>query len=299
MQESVSQFGFVALAGSPNAGKSTLINCLANEKISAVSYKPQTTRFNILSVKEYGNAQVALVDTPGITRPSTSIGKILRKNASQALRGADVVILVVDLSARAHKRDVELVEAVLQRYNDAQFFLAFNKIDLVNDAQVVECAIEFQKFTQIKDFFMISAVDGTGVDLLLDAVIAALPEHEWMYPPQSEGNIIRWASEMTMEKIFLNLHEEVPYQTYVETLAMQEDDDGLHIYQNVVVAKDGQKPIVLGRRGQMLKQIGTDARLEIAKALRRRVHLHLLVKVKNEWMNKTSNLIDAGFLERS
>jgi GTP-binding protein Era len=299
LQESVSQFGFVALAGSPNAGKSTLINCLANEKISAVSYKPQTTRFNILSVKEYGNAQVALVDTPGITRPSTSIGKILRKNASQALRGADVVILVVDLSARAHKRDVELVEAVLQRYNDAQFFLAFNKIDLVNDAQVVECAIEFQKFTQIKDFFMISAVDGTGVDLLLDAVIAALPEHEWMYPPQSEGNIIRWASEMTMEKIFLNLHEEVPYQTYVETLAMQEDDDGLHIYQNVVVAKDGQKPIVLGRRGQMLKQIGTDARLEIAKALRRRVHLHLLVKVKNEWMNKTSNLIDAGFLERS
>jgi GTP-binding protein Era len=297
--ETPHQFGFVAISGAPNAGKSTLLNRLAGEKLAAVSHKPQTTRFNILSVNEYGPAQVAFVDTPGIAQTTSPIGKLLRKNTSRAIKNADVVVVLVDISHKHLQEECALVNSILTKYDVATVFLAFNKIDKVKDSHIVERAVVFQQFEKIKDFFMISAEDGTGVDQLRVAITDSLPQQEWMYPSETRGNFSRWASEMTMEKIFQNLHEEVPYQTYVDTLALQEDDDGLHIYQDIVVAREGQKPIVLGQKGQMLKHIGTDARIDIARALRRRVHLHLLVKVKSEWMSQTANLIDAGFFDRS
>jgi GTP-binding protein Era len=267
------------------------------DKVAAVSRKPQTTRFNVLAVKEFDDIQVAFVDTPGLATRDNPVAKFLRKSSSSALRGADTVVFVVDVAAKDGAPSLAIAEALIRKYDDAQFIVAFNKVDKVKPARVVEVASAYQSFEVVKDFFMISAQRGDGVDALQNGILAKIPEHEWLYPPQHGKNLERWTSEMTMEKIFDNLHNEVPYQTYVNTVALQEDNDGLHIYQDVVIAKLGQKAIVLGKKGQMLKKIGTDARVDIAKVLKRRVHLHLLVKVKEDWMSKTSNLMDAGFIE--
>jgi GTP-binding protein Era len=288
---------------------------MSGEKVAATSSKPQTTRFSILTIKEFDRAQIAFVDTPGLGVSSTkerakgrrtdrtdrtdrtaAPPELLRKISDKALKHADEVVFVVDVTADKIKNAL-LLERLLDQYGDAKFFVAFNKIDKVKRSKVIETAVTFQKFEQIEEFFMIAAQHGDGVDMLLQSVVAHIPEQEWMYPPQRGKDLKRWTSEMTMEKIFVNLHEEVPYQTYVDTRSIQESEEGLHIYQDIVVAKDGQKPIVVGKRGQMLKKIGMDARMDIAKILHRRVHLYLLVKVKEDWMNKTSNLIDAGFFE--
>jgi GTP-binding protein Era len=297
LQESPKKFGFVAIGGLPNAGKSSLLNRLAAEKVAAVSRKPQTTRFNILAVKEFGDAQVAFVDTPGLGTIDNPVGKFLRKSSFNALKGADAVVFVVDVSSKNSEPSLKLAESLIRKYEDTQFFVAFNKIDKVKPARVVEVASAYQTFEKVKDFFMISALLGHGVDVLLGNILTRIPQQDWLYPQQNGKNLVRWTSEMTMEKIFENLHNEVPYQTYVNTVAVQEDSDGLHIYQDIVVAKPGQKAIVLGKKGQILKNMGTNARLDIAKILKRRVHLHLLVKVKEDWMSKTSSLVDAGFIE--
>lgn len=300
MQNSVYKFGFVTLCGAPNAGKSTLLNRFVGEKVAAVSEKPQTTRFNILSVKEYQKTQIVFVDTPGLFKPSNDIGKILRKSSLKALKSTDITVIIVDISLKNQEENLILVHKILQQYSEetSQFFLAFNKIDKVKDKNIVAQSLPFQKFTKIKDFFMISAETGKNTHLLLKNLINDLPEKEWEYPPQSDlkMDLKRWLSEMTMEKIFKNLYKEIPYQIYVETLSLQEDEDGLHIYQNIITSKEGQKHIIIGKHGKMLKCIGTEARLEIARVLHQRIHLYLLVKVKEEWMRRTASLMDAGFL---
>jgi GTP-binding protein Era len=297
LQEFTQKFGFIAIGGLPNVGKSSLLNRLLADKVAAVSRKPQTTRFNILAVKEFGETQVAFVDTPGLATHDNPVAKFLRKSSSSALRNADAVVFVVDVSSKDGDPSLKLAETLIRKYENAQFMVAFNKIDKVKPARVVEVASAYQKLEAVKDFFMMSAIQGRGVDVLLECILSAIPEQKWLYPPQNGKNLVRWTSEMTMEKVFENLHNEVPYQTYVNTVAMQEDSDGLHIYQDVVVAKSGQKAIVLGKNGQILKKMGMDARIDIARVLKRRVHLHLLVKVKEDWMSKTSSLMDAGFIE--
>ncbi|MDR2464131.1 MAG: GTPase Era [Holosporales bacterium] len=279
------KFGFVTLCGAPNVGKSTLLNCLAQEKVSAVSFKPQTTRFNILKIQEYDETQIAYIDTPGIFKPFNAFGEILRKNSIRALKNADITVLLVDISLTDMTKSLNLVDSIIKKNKSSQLFLVFNKIDIVANKDIVCRAFQFQQFEEIKDFFMISAIRGTGIDVLIHKIIEAAPLHEWMYPPHFGLDLTRWTAEITMEKIFMHLDNEVPYQTYVETISIQEDVDGMHIYQDVVVAKASQKPIVIGKNGALLKTIGTNSRLDIAKILGRRVHLYLLVKVKEKWLD--------------
>lgn len=301
------RFGFVTLCGAPNAGKSTLLNCLAGEKVAAVSDKPQTTRFNIITVKEYGTAQVAFVDTPGLFRPTNETGRLLRRSSLHALKSTDVVVVLIDISLKDQAGDQALVRGILNQFTpkgseedsgqpSCPILLAFNKIDKVKEHDIVARAFPFQQFANITDFFMISAATGEGTDPLLERVLACLPKNAWAYPPRSalQMDLKRWLSEMTMEKVFEHLHQEIPYQTYVETLSLQEDEDGLHIFQNLVLAKEGQKRIAIGHKGYTLRTIGKEARQNMGGALKRRVHLHLFVKVKESWMEKSSCLVDAG-----
>lgn len=311
------RFGSVTLCGAPNAGKSTLLNNLLGEKVAAVSSKPQTTRFNITAVKEYGATQIAFVDTPGLFRPTNDTGRLLRKSSFQALKSTDALLLLVDISLKNQDANLALVEQILRKFqaptqqdnaaseasvasatsSPLPIFLAFNKIDKVKEQDVVARAFSFQRFPSLQDFFMISAATGEGVEPLLQALLAKLPEGPWAYPAQSslQMDLNRWLSEMTMEQVFEHLHQEIPYQAYIETISLQEGEDGLHIYQNLILAKEGQKRIVIGHKGQTLKQIGMRARQNIGGALKRRVHLHLLVKIKEDWMSHPTCLTEAGF----
>lgn len=300
MEETSQRFGFVTLCGAPNAGKSTLLNRLVGEKVAAVSSKPQTTRVNVLCVKEFDEAQVAFIDSPGLFAPATDLGRLLRKHSLQAFKGADVVAIVIDLSHPRQEENLALTDKIIQRYADkgSKLMVVLNKIDLVKKAELVERAALFQRFDGVQDFFMISAEMGEHVDDFQKALVEALPQHFWEYPPQSDlkGDLKTWLAEQTREKVFDFLREEIPYQAYVETLSLQEAEDGLHIYQNIVVAKESQKRVVIGHRGSMIKQIGQASRKNLIHQLRRRLHLHLLVKVQPQWMSRPQTLRDAGLV---
>lgn len=294
------RFGFVTLCGEPNAGKSTLLNALTGEKVAAVSYKPQTTRFNILSIveecNEKYNSQIAFIDTPGLFKPKTAIDKILKKHAYNAIKDADIILFLIDISKNNLLGAHQILESLLMKYENAKFIIIFNKIDKASKQDIVKKSLEFEQYERISDFFMISALNLTSVDKLKSRVFDLLGEEPWLYPTKSKKDIRRWACEITMEYIFKNLDNEIPYQTYIEPLHLQEAEDGIHIYQNIIVNKDSQKPIVLGNKGTMIKRIGEGSRLEIAKIIKRRTHLHLFVKVVKNWMNKEGALKDAGLV---
>lgn len=294
------QFGFVTLCGLPNAGKSTLLNKVLKQKVAAVSPKAQTTRFNTIGVIERGPAQIVFTDTPGLLQPRHSIDRILRKNAFSALRTSDVVVFIIDVSAKNMEKVHESLQNILKQYKDlARIFVAFNKTDQVSSNTLVERASPFQQYNDVHDFFMISAIHGSGVSALLDSIAEALPHQPWMYPPHTNptADLQRWASELTMEQIFLHINNEVPYQTYVAPVHFEEDENGLHFFQNIVVAKASQKAILIGKKGSTLKTIGQAARLNIAHALKRRVHLQLLVKIFSDWVQSKRGLYESGLVE--
>lgn len=298
MESTTQRFGFVALCGAPNAGKSTLLNRLVGKKVAAVSSKPQTTRVNLLCVKEWGPTQVAFLDSPGLFRPETPLGHILRKQSLQAFKGADVAVLVVDLSADDVEAERIFAEKVIERYieSSSQIWVALNKIDRLDSGQRLQRALLFQHLPRVHDFFLVSAATGEHVEDLKTKLVTSLPEGPWAYPPQTDvrGELTTWFSEQTREQVFEHLYEEIPYQAYVETLSLQEAEDGLHVFQNIVVAKESQKSVVIGRKGGMIRQIGQNTRHRLMRNLRRRVHLHLLVKVQTEWMSRPQSLKDAG-----
>lgn len=293
------KFGFVTLCGLPNAGKSTLLNRIAGRKLAAVSPKAQTTRTNTLFVCERDEAQIAFTDTPGLLRPQHPLDSLLRKNARSAIKGADVLLFLIDLSARTLDPAEKLLEQMLGAQGFAPLLLAFNKIDRLKPHEIVARAAPFQEHANVRDFFMISAEKGAGLQPLLSGLISVLPNQPWLYPPQSNptADLQRWASELTLEQLFRHLQNEIPYQSYVTPVHFTEDADGLHFFQNIIVAKPSQKAVVIGNKGQMLRTIGQAARLTIAKALRRRVHLQLFVKVFPDWVRSQTALRDAGLSE--
>ncbi|MDR0632530.1 MAG: GTPase Era [Holosporales bacterium] len=321
------KFGFVAICGAPNAGKSTLLNALIGTKVAAVSDKPQTTRFNILGVTESGESQIAFVDTPGLfaLQCKESVRLSLKKSAYKAIGGADVILTVVDISSKSLREGDRAVDLLLAKYGEtgAKFVLAFNKIDRVAPSDVAQKAASFQKYDKIESFFMISAQKMANIDILKNELVRLLPAQEWMYPgskfsmaPESgladggedgEGSSMqfppinketeRWASELTMEQIFRHFDKEIPYRVYIEPLHTENRNDGLHIYQNIIVSKESYKPIIIGTNGKMIHLIRTKAKVNIEGGLKRRVHLHLFVKVVKDWEKKDTSLKEAGFLQ--
>jgi len=276
--------GFVALVGAPNAGKSTLLNQLVGAKVSIVSRKAQTTRALVRGIALEGEAQIILVDTPGIFAPKRRLDRAMVASAIAGAGDADAIVLLVD-ARRGLVSEVEEIVAKLAQLS-APKILALNKIDLVPRDSLLALTAALTAKTDFIETYMISALNGDGVADLKAKLGALMQPSPWLYPEDqlSDAPLRLLAAEITREKIFERLHDELPYQSTVETESWENQKDGsARIEQTIYVTRDGQKKIVIGEGGRTIKAIGQAARREIAEAAEQKVHLFLFVKVRENW----------------
>jgi GTP-binding protein Era len=276
--------GFVAILGVPNAGKSTLTNALVGAKVAIVTPKVQTTRTRILGIVVEGDAQLVFVDTPGIFAPRRRLDRAMVAAAWAGAADADAVAVVIDAKAGLDDGTRAIVDGLAKAGRKALCVL--NKIDLVPRPRLLELAAEANAAGIFTDTFMISALTGDGVADLRAHLARAVPEGPFLYPTDqlSDINDRLMAAEITREKLFLQLRQELPYALTVETERWQELDDGaVRIEQLVYVRRDSQKAIVIGKGGQMLRAVGQAAREELKEILEREVHLFIYVKVREDW----------------
>lgn len=297
----MSRAGFVAIIGAPNAGKSTLTNRLVGAKVSIVTQKVQTTRFPVRGVAIEGDAQIVLVDTPGIFQPRRRLDRAMVRAAWGGAEDADVIVHLVDAAAEiaagepgakaADRKAAEDVAAIVEGLKKAgkTAVLALNKIDEVKREKLLELSKTLFDQGVYSDVFMVSAKTGSGVADLKRTLAGRLAENPWFYPEEQTADLPArlMAAEITREKLYLRLHEELPYAAMVETTAFEERRDGsLKIDQTIYVQRESQRPIVLGRNGQTLKWIGQKAREELSELFDRKVHLFVHVTVDETWADK-------------
>ena len=283
--------GFAAIIGAPNAGKSTLVNRLVGAKISIVSHKVQTTRARIRAIYMNGSSQVVLVDTPGIFKPRRRLDEAMVGNAWGGASEADAVVLLVD----ARRGADDEVNAIIENFKgqNLKAILVINKIDLLPAEKLLPISQEINALYNFSETFMVSAVTGSGVDKLGERLAAFMPVSNWLYPEDQTADVhLRFiASEITREKIYERLHDELPYASTVETEAWEERKDGsVKINQMIFVARDSQKAIVLGKQGAQIKLLGQLARAEMEESFGRKVHLFLFVKVRENWAEDPERL---------
>jgi GTP-binding protein Era len=274
----------VALIGAPNAGKSTLINRLVGTKVSIVSHKVQTTRSTIRGIAMAGRTQIVFVDTPGIFRPKRRLDRAMVDTAWGGARDADVVALLIDAANWMSDDIKELVQKLADIRQPKVLLL--NKIDLVPREKLLGLAAEANTALPFDRTFMISALSGDGIDAFLAYLAATLPEGPWLYPEDevSDVPLRALAAEITREKLFERLHQELPYQATVETEQWKEQRDGsVRVEQTIFVERESQKKIVIGAGGATVKAISTAARKEISAIAETPVHLFLFVKVRENW----------------
>jgi GTP-binding protein Era len=291
----VTRCGFVAIAGVPNAGKSTLLNRLTGAKLSIVTPKAQTTRFRILGIMMRGESQVLLVDTPGIFAPRRKLDRAMVAAAWTGVRDADLTLLLVD--AKAGATDAARQVAGTLASQQRRSWLVLNKVDLVPPPALLPLTATLTGLAAFEQTFMVSAATGDGVEQLADALAAAVPEGPHLYPADDLTDLPDrlLAAEIVREQIFLQTHEEVPYETTVETENWQERRDGsVRIEATVYVARPGHKAIVIGEGGKRIKAIGAKAREELESLLERKVHLFLNVKHRAGWDDETARLRAIG-----
>ena len=284
MTESEKRAGFVAVIGAPNAGKSTLVNALVGQKVAIVSPKAQTTRARLMGIAIADKTQILLVDTPGIFEPRRRLDRAMVAAAWTGASDADLTLLVIDAAAGV-KADVECIVASLAERNHP-LFLALNKIDLVKKPALLALSANLTERLNPDKVFMISAAQGDGVPDLKQALVDAMPQGPWLYPEDevSDATDRMIAAELTREQLVNQLHQELPYATAIETETWEDREDGSTVIrQQILVERDSQKAIVIGKGGRRLKEIGAAAREEIAHHLGRPVHLLLHVKVNPRW----------------
>ncbi|WP_308516231.1 GTPase Era [Sphingomonas flavescens] len=287
--------GFVAVIGAPNAGKSTLVNALVGQKVAIVSPKAQTTRARLMGIAISGESQILLVDTPGIFEPRRRLDRAMVAAAWTGAQDADLILLVIDAAAYLSAE----VERIIAALGDRQhpLILVLNKIDLVAKEKLLAIAADLTQRLSPDNVFMISAAQGDGVADLKQVLATAMPTGPWLYPEDdiSDATDRMVAAELTREQIVNQLHQELPYATAVETETWQDRPDGsTEIRQQILVERDSQKAIVIGKGGRRLKAIGAGAREEIAQHLGRPVHLFLHVKVNPRWDEDRSLYRDIG-----
>ncbi|MDI6026454.1 GTPase Era [Corticibacterium sp. UT-5YL-CI-8] len=283
-EQATTRSGFVALIGAPNAGKSTLVNKLVGAKVSIVTHKVQTTRAIVRGIATHNTAQIVFVDTPGIFRPRRRLDEAMVTTAWGGARDADVVLVLID-AERGIKGDAD---AILERLKDVrqQMVLILNKVDRVRPEALLTLAQTANERVPFKRTFMVSALTGSGCKDLLDYLASELPLGPWYYPEDqiSDLPMRQLAAEITREKLYLRLHQELPYSSHVETEKWEEKKDGsVRIEQVIYVERDSQKKIVLGHKGETIRAIGQSARKEIGDILEQTVHLFLFVKVRENW----------------
>jgi GTPase len=286
--------GFIAVIGAPNAGKSTLVNALVGAKVSIVSHKVQTTRMPIRGIAIEGKSQLVFIDTPGIFKPRRRLDRAMVHAAWGGAGDADLVVVLIDAS----KSESDEIDAILGKLKDIKTkpLLALNKIDRVKKERLLELAQEFNARIPFDATFMISALNGYGVADLKRYLAGHVPTGPWHYPADeiSDAPLRLMASEITREKIYERLHEELPYQATVETTDWKEKKDGIRIEQTIFVARDSQRSIVLGKGGSMIKQLSMQARKELSEILEKPVHLFLFVKVREGWEDDPERYREQG-----
>jgi len=291
--------GFVAIIGAPNAGKSTLINSLVGAKVSIVTHKVQTTRTRVRAIAIVGNAQIIFVDTPGIFKPRRKLDEAMVEAAWAGAADADVVAFLVDARRGLDEENERILEGLKKSGRKA--ILVLNKVDLIEKGRLLELADRFNAEFSFEATFMVSALKGDGVADLRDYLAERMPEGPWLYPPDqlSDFPLRMLAAEITREKLYLRLHDELPYASHVETELWEERPDGsIRIEQTIYVLRESQKKIVIGKGGQTIKEIGQAARKELSELLGgRKVHLFLFVKVREKWDQDPERLRNLGLLD--
>jgi GTP-binding protein Era len=305
----VTRAGFAAVIGAPNAGKSTLVNRLVGSKVTIVTQKAQTTRFLVRGVAIEGESQIVLVDTPGIFRPRRRLDRAMVRAAWSGAQDADAIVHLVDAEAElaaagasakaADRRAAEDVRTVIAGLGTAarKAILALNKVDRVRREDLLALTQRLFESGAYAEVFMISALDGSGVDDLKRRLAALMPAGPWFYPADQSADLPArlLASEITREKVYLRVHEELPYAANVETTAFEERNDGsARLEQTIYVERESQRAILIGKGGQTLKWIGEASRKELGEILGRTVHLFLVVKVRENWAEERETYRDLG-----
>lgn len=294
--------GFCAIIGAPNAGKSTLINALVGSKVAIVSPKVQTTRMPVRGLAMAGETQIVFVDTPGIFRPRRRLDRAMVTSAWAGAEEADALLLIVDaadLTARDDSPAARDTFAILEGLKDkpGKKALVLNKIDGMKRETLLPLMEKLHTQGTFEDVFLISALKGEGVGDVASWVAARMPDGPWLYPEDQAADIPSrlLAAEVTREKIYLRLHDELPYSSAVETEKWEERKDGsVKIDQVIYVQREGQKAIALGKGGATIKKIGELARTELEELFGRRVHLFLFVKVREDWAEKSEHYKEIG-----
>ena len=290
--------GFVALIGRPNSGKSTILNCLVQEKIAIVSERPQTTRNRIRGIRTTATTQIVFVDTPGVHRPQYRLNKRMMEDVYASLKEVDLVVQVVDMSVKFGKGEKFVLSLV--RESGKPLILALNKIDLVNKGKALPVIDFYSRQFEYREIIPISALAGENMELLEEKIVESLPEGEFIYPhdyvtDQKENFMI---AELIREKVLRETHQELPYSTaiMVEEFDESRREKGfVRITASIIVDKGSQKKIVIGRGGRMIKRIGSSARQDIQSLLRvRKMYLELNVKVVEGWRNQENLLNELG-----
>jgi GTP-binding protein Era len=294
MAEPGTRCGFIAIIGAPNVGKSTLVNALVGTKVAIVSHKVQTTRAPVRGIAMEAGAQLIFVDTPGIFAPKRRLDRAMVTTAWAGAHDADVVCLLLD----ARRGIDEESGAIIERFADVKRprVVILNKIDLVEKPKLLTLAQDLNARVTLEATFMTSALTGDGVADLRRWLAARVPEGPWHYPEDlvSDAPMRQLAAEITREKLYERLHQELPYQSTVETDIWKELRDAVRIEQTIYVERDSQRKIVLGKGGATIKAIGADARREIAVAIERPVHLFLFVKVRQGWSDDPERYREMG-----
>jgi len=276
--------GLVAVVGAPNAGKSTLVNALVGQKVAIVSAKAQTTRTRIMGVALHGEAQILLLDTPGIFEPRRRLDRAMVAAAWGGAAEADLIALVIDAETGFGRRIEPMVDRLAERREPK--ILVLNKVDLVKKEALLVLAQHLSERVAFEEIFMVSAASGDGVGALKAWLAGRMPEGPWHFPEDQVSDVTdrMLAAEITREQLYRQLHQELPYASAVETEKFEERKDGsVAIHQQILVGRDTQKAIVLGKGGARIKEIGAKAREELATLLGRKVHLFLHVKVNPRW----------------
>lgn len=288
--------GFVNIVGNPNVGKSTLMNRLVGEKISIITSKSQTTRHRIKGIVNEEEYQIVFSDTPGVVKPSYKMQECMLEFSKSALTDADIILYVTDIVEDIRKNE-DFIGKVNQ--NEAPVLLVINKIDLTNQEKLEELYDKWKQLIPRAEIFPISATENFNIDNLYKRIVALLPEGEPFFPKDELTDLPArfFVTEIIREKILLNYEKEVPYSVEVEVEEFKEDTKRINIMAVIYVERDSQKGIIIGKQGEALKKVGTEARLDIEAFFGKKVFLNLYVKVQKDWRSKERDLKNFGYVQ--
>ena len=293
-ENSATRAGFVALIGAPNAGKSTLMNKLVGTKVSIVSHKVQTTRMPVRGIAMEGDSQIVFIDTPGIFKPKRRLDTAMVTSAWGGARDADVIVFLLDVE-RGIKGDAASILSKLDNEGGRKILL-LNKIDTIPREKLFALAEEANAKAKFDDTFMISALNGDGCQDFMKFMADVVPAGPWFYPEDQVSDLPMrvLAAEITREKIYLRLHQELPYSSHVETESWKELPNGIRVEQVIYLQRNSHKKILIGHNGQTLKAISSAARLELCEIMEQPVHLFVFVKVREKWIDDPERYREMG-----